>query len=197
MYATSRRAKARRCSFRNFRNWWSGLARTRDEARLALREKVPTGKREEPQQEGASSFIPLSSSHETGGAISDFGDHFSAAEINAAEKLKREPQLSGVPVTTIAFLLKKVGAEIDPTEPAGEPLQIEKKKLREEINVLARRLAIGRNHEQPDFKRVWIDLHRLIGARNLDDLMDNHSIDRMRQARELVKSWLGGKDAAA
>jgi superfamily II DNA or RNA helicase len=174
-------------------------ARIREEAEAGLRERNERGPDINIGCLGPKpgSFTPLGSSHENGGAISDFGDQYSPAEINAAEKLKGSPQLSGVPVTAIAFLLKKVGAEIDPDEAPGEPLQIEKKKLRTEINVLARRLALRRDHDQPDFKRVWLDLHRLIGARNLDDLMNNHSIDRMRQARDLLKGWLGGGDSVA
>jgi superfamily II DNA or RNA helicase len=173
-------------------------ARIRDEAQAGLKDRDDSKEAgERDGREKSSSFVPLGSSHESGGAISDYGDQYTAAEINAAEKLKQAPQLSGVPVTTIAFLLKQIGADIDPMEAAGEPLQIEKKKLREEINVLARRLALGRDRDQPDFKRVWVDLYRMVGAANIDDLMDNHSIDRMRQARDLLKGWLGGKDAAA
>jgi superfamily II DNA or RNA helicase len=172
-------------------------ARIRDEAKVGLREREKREPGEGGGGQGSSSFVPLGSSHESGGAISDFGDHFTAAEINTAEKLKQAPQLSGVPVTSIAFLLKAIGVEIDPAEPAGDPLHVQKKELRAEINTLARRLAFSRNAEQPDHKQVWIDLHGMIGVRDLNDLMDNYSIDKMRQARDLLKGWMGGRDAAA
>ena len=176
---------------------WAG--RIRDEAEAGLREREAKPRSgNDANDKKPRSFTPLGSSHEDGGAISDYGDEYSAAEINAAEKLKQSPQLFGVPVTTIAYVLKHVGAEIDPTEAAGEPLQIEKKKLRIEINKQVRRLAIMRNAEQPDFSQVWIDLHRAIGARNIEDLMDNHSLDKMRQASELLKGWVvGGSRATA
>lgn len=172
-------------------------ARIRDEAEAGLRDRKERGPREGDFEKTPGSFTALGSSHEDGGAISDFGDEYTAAEINAAEKMKQSPQLYGVPVTSIAYVLKHVGAPIDPMEAAGEPLQIVKKKLRNDINKMVRRLAISRNPDQPDFKQVWIELHKLIGARNVEDLTDNHSVDKMRQALELLKGWVGGAGHAA
>jgi hypothetical protein len=136
-------------------------------------------------------FIALGSEHKDGGAIY-FGDAYSAAEINAAEKLKDEaPQLFGVATSAIACVMRKAGVEIDPTEAPAQPLQIKKKKLRGEIVTLSRRLAFLKNGDQPDFKAVWRDIRGVTGVRDIVDLVDNRSIEVMTQVRDLLKLWVG------
>lgn len=161
------------------------------EAEAGLQDKDDQEDREIGERK-PSSFVALSSSHEEGGAISDYGDEYTAAEINSAERNKRDdPQLADIPVTKIAYLRRKLGVTADPIEPTTKPLQIEKKEIRIKINKFVKRLAIRRNPEQPDFGRVWFDLHRRTGAKNIDDLMDNYSIDVMRQSLALIYAWLG------
>lgn len=171
-------------------------ARFRDEAEAGLRERDERDKTESEKSE--SSFVAVDSTHEDGGAITDFGDEFAAAEINAAEKQRRmHPQLVDIPITQLALIRRINGIVPDPIEPANEPLQIEKKRVRNDLNKSVRRLAIRRDAEHPDFGKVWVEIYKHTGARNLDDLFDNYSIDVMRQALQLVDGWLGGRDAAA
>jgi superfamily II DNA or RNA helicase len=145
-----------------------------------------------------SSFVALRSIHENGGAISDFGDEYTEAEINAAERCKLgDAQLVDIPITKIAYLRRILGVQADPVQAPNNPLHIEKKQLRVELNKAVRRLAIRRNPDQPDFAKVWRDICKQTGAKSIDDLMDNYSIDVMRQALQLVHVWLGARDAAA
>jgi superfamily II DNA or RNA helicase len=171
-----------------------------DEASAGLAEikepKPRDGAPDDPFPE--SNFVAVGSTHEDGGAISDFGDEFTAAEINAAEREKREdPQLRDIPITKIAYLRRRWGVAVEETQTADEPLHIQKKQLRDDINKAVRRLAIRRNPDQPDYKGIWLALHKHTGARGIDDLMDNHSIDVMRQVLQLVNQWTSGKHVAA
>jgi superfamily II DNA or RNA helicase len=189
-YATAYIAK-----FPQLQEWAANLS---EEAKQGLYDRemgdrdIATGERQE------SSFVALNSTHENGGAVSDYGEEFTAAEIDAAERDKSgDSQLFDIPVTKLAYLRRKFGIVADPGEVPSEPLQIQKKKIRTDINKAARRLAIRRSYEHPDFKRIWIDIHKHTGADNIDDLMDNYSIDVMRQVLQLVHGWLGGEDVAA
>jgi hypothetical protein len=168
--------------------------RIQDEADAGLKER----KKRKVGCEGGEPkpFIALGSIHQDGGAIY-FGDAYSAAEINAAEKLKEEaPQLFGVAASAIACVMRKAGVTIDPTEAPAKPLQVQKKVLRRDINKLARRLAIRRNPSEPDFGKVWTGIYKLTGVRDLNDLMDNRSIEVMKQVEELLKSWVGSSEDA-
>lgn len=165
--------------------------RIQEEAEAGLKErKVKTGT-DGGMERDQKPFVALGSSHEDGGAIY-FGDTFSAAEINAAERLKNEtPQLFGIATSAIACVMRKAGVEVDPTKAPAKPLQVQKKELRRDINKLARRLAIRRNADEPDFKKVWTDLHKITGVRDVNDLMDNRNIEVMKQVLGLLKSWVG------
>lgn len=171
-------------------------AKISDEAEQALKQMGPS-------REGASSdterqkseFVALGSKYEGGGAISDFGEEYTEAEINAAERLRNEDnRLRDFPITTLAYLGRKFGVAADPEKPANNPLHVEKKQLRAELNKLVRRVAIKRSPSEPDFMQVWKGIHRHTGANGIDDLMDNYNIDVMRQAIVLCQGWLGGRD---
>lgn len=172
--------------------------RISSEAEAGLKDAGGSSGGGERDRNGESAFVPLGSTHEDGGAVSDFGESYIAAEIDVADRLKRgDPQLADVPVTKIAHLLRKIGAPIPESAKFDEPLALQKKRLRGEINSLARRIAIQNNPDKPDFAGVWVSIHRHVGARSLDDLMDNHSIDVMRQVATMLKKFAGGADAAA
>jgi superfamily II DNA or RNA helicase len=133
------------------------------------------------------SFMSLAASHEDSGAISDYGDEFTADEVNAAELLRGDdPQLADIPITTLAHLQRKLGIVPEPMTAPEPPLQIKKKKLRSEIVRKQRRLAIQRNPQTPDFKRVWKEIGATFGPFNADDMVDNYSIEIMRQ----IDAWL-------
>lgn len=178
---------------------WSKTIQEEAECGLKDRDQDEPGERtlsEGPEQPSA--FTPIGATHEEGGAISDFGDEYTADEINAAEKEKTaDPQLFDVPVTKLAYLRRKFGVAAEPMQTAQKPLYVKKKELREQINTKARRLAIKLDPLAPDFKTVWIRLHKVTGARNIDDLMDNYTIDVMRKVSDLLGEWLVNKDAAA
>jgi superfamily II DNA or RNA helicase len=164
-----------------------------------ISDDVEAGLREMPPVDGKprdartpSGFVPLGGTYEAGGAISDFGEEFTAAEINAIERDKRDdPQLFGVAVTTLAYLRRKWDvASPDFEEPATEPLEVQKKRLRKLISNLVRQ-SVFRHKQAPtndDFKAAFIVLLRPFGAKNLNDLVDNYSLDVMRQVYERAKA---------
>jgi hypothetical protein len=131
--------------------------------------------------------MSLGASHEDSGAISDYGDQFTADEVNAAERLRENDlQLADISITTLAYLQRKLGIVPEATVAPDVPLQTKKKKLRRDIVAKQRRLAIQRNSNTPNYKQVWLEIGALFGVYNADDLVDNHSIDVMRQ----VDAWL-------
>jgi len=161
--------------------WAEAIA---EEAAAGLRDRSG-GNGGEPG--GPRPFASLGASHEDSGAISDYGDNYSADEVNAAERLKHgDPQLADVPITTLAYVQRKLGIAPEPMTAPEPPLQIRKKDLRLQVVKKARRLAIQRNPQTPDFKRVWKEIGALFGVFNADDLTDNHSLDTMRQ----IDAWL-------
>lgn len=175
-------------------------ARLSDDAKAGLkdREDATARERDEFGDHKASSFAPIASTHEDGGLISDFGESYSPEEINAAERLIRnDPQLMGLSLQQGLRLLRKAGFKADPTEVPTEPLHIQKKRIREEIFRTAKIVAIRRNPDDPDFKGVQVALWKRLGVRNIDDLMENRSIEHMRQALQILKTWLVGKHEAA
>lgn len=143
-------------------------------------------------------FMPIGSTHEDGGAVSDFGETYHPGEISAAERWKiDDPQLSNVSVAQIAHLMRKMGVAPPPVIEHGEPLHIQKGRLRAVLNRLARKIAIARNPENPNFQSVWTLVFRRTGAKSLDDLMDNKPIEVMKQVEEMFKALLVNSDAAA
>lgn len=168
-----------------------------DEAKAGLftPEKKGPSDRDAPT---SSQFVPLGASHEDGGAISDFGDEFTADEINAAEREKQADfQLLDIPITKLAYLRRLHNVAPEPMQAAQAPLQIRKKEIRQRINNKHRRLAFMRNGDQPDFKGLWASLLRPFGVKSLDDLMDNFSIDIMRQVEGVLDQWLAGGGSSA
>lgn len=173
-------------------------ARFSKEAQAGLKDAAEKSNQMEPgdEREPSSSFVALGSVHEHGGAISDFGDSFTAAEINTAERERlNDPQLHDIPVTKLAYYRRKLGLQSDPVQTADEPLQIQKTKVRKLIVRATRSLAYRRNPDQPDFSSVSIQAAKLAGARDIDDLFNNYSLDVMNQVLTTVRSWLGGSDA--
>ena len=183
--------------FKQLTEW---AMKIREEAESGLKKKQTTGGGDgigdDPRD--MRKVTPIGTSHEDGGAISDFGERFTAAEINAAERDKtQDPQLIGIAVTTYAYIRRKLGIKTEETETAQAPLHTQKKELRTKINKAVGALANQRNPAQPDYKGVWVALHRATGASSIDDLMDNYSIDVMRQAQTLLTTWMSEKYDAA
>jgi superfamily II DNA or RNA helicase len=142
---------------------------------------------------GKSKFVPISASHEQGGATSDFGEQYTSAEINAAEQQKRgDTQLVDVPITKIAHLMRKLGVNIPEDTPPEEPLQIRKKRIRKKIVAKFRALTIRQNPNNPDYKTTFrTAITANFSARNMDDLVNNYSIDIMNQVLTHLSRLLG------
>jgi hypothetical protein len=175
---------------------WAKRIRGEAEAGLQeIAERVLRDEEEEEEERQRAFFIPGSSTFEAGGAVSDFGEEYSAAEINAAENLKKQAvEFMSVPTTTVAKILRLSGKTPEPLEPAGIPLQERKKDLRGQINKAAGRLAYALRDDamqEPEFGFVWNKLNQSLGVKSLDDLVDNYSIDVMEQALSLLNRWYG------
>lgn len=164
--------------------WAKNIA---EEAEAGLAERPLESDRSKGQSKTTRPFMSLAASHESSGAVSDYGDQYTVDEVNAAERLRSDdPQLADISITTLAYLQRKLGIEPEPMVTPEEPLHIRKKKLRGDIVRKARHLAIVRNREEPDFKRVWFEIGTTFGPRNTDDMADNYSLDVMRQ----IDAWL-------
>jgi superfamily II DNA or RNA helicase len=178
--------------FQHMVEWARTISEDVEAAYVMRKQRESSPASEGDRDDTVNLFTALRSTHEDGGAISDFGDQYSSIEIDAAELFRSgDPHFRGLTVTQIAYILRKANVEPDPSASAQKPLQIQKKQLRTEVNRLVRTLAFRRNAESPDFKQVWIELHRRIGAKNIDDLHDNYSIEVMSQALSLLAYWLG------
>ena len=173
-------------------------ARLAEDARAGLKERDEEDKRERDNERAAPFFAAIAATHEDGGLISDYGEMYTPAEINAAERLIRnDPQLMGLSLQQGLRLLRKVGFTPDPMETATEPLHVQKKQIRDDIFRAAKKLAIRRNPDEPDFSGVQVALWKQLGVKNINDLMDNRSIEHMRQGLQILQTWLTGKDNAA
>jgi hypothetical protein len=162
---------------------WAGAIA--EEAESGIKERDERDRNRQPSE--LRGFMPLAASHEDSGAISDFGDEYTSDEINSAEKLRGDdPELADISITTLAHLQRKLGIVPEPMTAAEPPLQTRKIILRKAIVKKARRLAIIRNPEAPDFKRVWREIGASFGPFNADEMVDNHSIEIMRQ----IDGWL-------
>lgn len=170
--------------------------RIEDEAKAGISDQQ-NRKDEEEREKVQSDFSAIGSTHEDGGAVSSFGEQFSAREILQAEELKRgDLELADISVAKIAHLARKIGA-VPPEDFAGTPKHERKLSLRKDINKLVQRVAYVLNPDKPNFQGVWLAIHKHAQVKNIDDLMDNHGIDKMEQVKELLKHLLaGGLDAA-
>lgn len=172
-------------------------ARLSEDAVAGLRERPPRP-REMAERDSATSFSPINATHEDGGLISEFGERYAAEELNGYQRLiQDDPQFAGLSIQQGLRLLRKSGWKPDPMEAPTEPLHVQKSRLRDEIIRTAKTVAIRRNPAEPDFKGVQVSLWRRLGVKNIDDLMENHSIERMRQALEILHTWLVGNNEAA
>jgi superfamily II DNA or RNA helicase len=169
--------------------------RIADEAKAGIEDAEKRKPRDGSDKDRAdSAFVPGGSTHEDGGAISDFGESYSADEVRYAEEFKRgDPELLDIPVAKIAHVLRRANIKPEPSVAAGEPLYAQKMRLRKSINNLVRSIAIKRDPQRPSFPSVWMAIHRAAGVSSLDDLMDNHSIDVMRQVEAVLRKMLSAE----
>lgn len=170
--------------------------RIEDEAKAGISE-IKKRKEDEDRERGESDFAPIGSTHEDGGAVSSFGEQFSSQEILLAEEMKRgDMELADISVAKIAHILRK-GGQAPPEDFAGEPKHERKLQLRKDINNLVRRAAFSLNPEKPNFSSVWTAVHKHAQVKNMDDLMDNHGIDKMEHVKAVLKRMLIGDSNVA
>jgi hypothetical protein len=137
----------------------------------------------------------LDASHEPGGAIDLYGPRFDAAEIAQVREFKQgDGELTEISDTLLARVLRKAEYRGRPQEKSTTPLDVQKQKLREQINVLVRSLAIRLNPAQPDFSAVWQALFTQSHVNDLDDMVKNHDLETMQKAHEWLKKQVGGSD---
>lgn len=172
-------------AFPHLQKWAEQLE---EEANEGLKTRHETEQKEREERENRGSFEIVDASHEESGSISSFGEHFSFEEITRAEAMKRgDAMLSHVPAATIAHLLRKQNIEVEPEE-TQEPIYITKKRLRVEINNVARNVAFKRDPQHPQFKQVWREVHRQFGIKGIDDLMDNYDVQDMERVLRFLKT---------
>jgi superfamily II DNA or RNA helicase len=140
--------------------------------------------------------IPLSATHEGGGAISA-GETFSHLEILAAILiLERSPaQLRGVTAVQIAVALRVNGQCLAPQqEPANENKEAARNRKRSEFQRLMRQWFSSARIEPGVAYRTIFDS---LGVKNTADLFDNKSIDVVDRALAAVaRAMQGGNNAA-
>lgn len=181
--------------FPQLREWAQQVA---DEAQAGIKDQQDVERNEPIDREKGSGLIPLNATYEENGGISDFGEVFTAAEVDYAESLKRgDTQLAPFSTSAIVHLLRKAKSEIPGREEIEEPLYVRKMERRKKINKLGRNLAIRINPEKPDFAAVWKTVHQRTGVKSLDDLTDNYDLAKMEQVKQVIESLLTGLSNAA
>ena len=160
--------------------------RIRKEAETGLKDPVaPIDPSDPTDRDGESSFFGLGATHENGGAISDYGEMFSDAEIDAAEQMKTgDRQLINFPVTTLAHVLRVAGVTPPIQALVVKPLAIQKKELRDKINKSVRQIAVASG----EYSKTYTYINGRANVKSIDDLYDNHSLDKMHQYYDMVKS---------
>lgn len=161
-----------------------------------ISEEAEAGLRDDPKsrpnknngdEETRRPFVSFGATHENAGMTSDFGDQYTCDEVNAAERLRGDdPQLADISISTIAHLQRKLGIAPEPMTTADDPLWIKKLELRRKIIKKQRHLAIKRKPQEPDYRQVWREIGATFGPYNADDMVDNYSIEVMRQ----IDAWL-------
>ena len=179
--------------FPQLREWAKQIAA---EAQAGIKERNESDGEPGATDRAQSDFFPIGATHEEGGGISDFGEVFTAQEVNYAERIKRnDPVLAHLSLSAIMHMARKMQlGNLPEDQPEQIPLHIQKTEARAKINKLVRRFAIRQNPDSPDFGLAWRIIHQKTGVKDINDLTDNHSIERMTQVEDLIKSMM--KDAA-
>jgi superfamily II DNA or RNA helicase len=176
---------------------WANRIAAEAEAGIRELDERESADSQRPDQGGKNRYIPINATHMDGGATSAFGDFFSAEEVMAAEKIKKLKSLyADIPITTLAEIMRDLGHTPTADEVAQEPLHTQKKRMRQEINALVTQIAKVLDPKQPNYPGVWKALHQKFGVRGIDDLMDNHPIEKMRQVKDFLVDYLRMKTAA-
>lgn len=169
-------------------------AKIMEEAAQGLKDRGREASRSENgDNNGSSTFFARGCTHEDGGGTSIYGEQYNPLEITFAEQLKTDdPMLTSVSTAQVAHLCKKLGiappTQSQPTKPLHQ-IKIDKRK---EIDNLSKRIAYQRAlpGEKPNFAEVRKRLNSALGIKDIDDLFDNHGVEKMDQAISVLESLL-------
>lgn len=178
--------------FPQLREWAKQIA---SEAECGLNDPPEVNPVPGQERREKSDFVSIGATHEGGGGISDFGEVFTAEEVAYAENLKRnDAVLSHSSLSAIMHVIRKMEpSNISKYSAPEVPLHIKKTETRGRISTLARRFAVRQNPDNPEFGKAFSLIYKRAGIKNLDDLTDNYSIEKMLQVEALTKSMM--KDA--
>lgn len=196
--------------FPRLMEWATRIA---DEAQAGLAQKKENERGDgdgEPTDEPREkpSFELINVEHVNGGGIAHHGSSYTHEEIRRAEQAKRgNPKLAEAPIDMIleAWRIQNSASEDEtpevPKVEANVPLHDRKMTLWKEIDRKRRRLAILQHSGEDggpageDFQRLASWLSRRVGFANRNDLLDNHGIEKMEEAIEVLnaelKKWSG------
>jgi superfamily II DNA or RNA helicase len=132
--------------------------------------------------------------HEDGGGTSLYGDRYDAAEIIYAEKVKKAGGsiISATSIPEIAKIIKVLGHTPPEPKKETEPLQKRKERKRKEIDKLVKALAhkANKTKDTPDYAKVRMWLNKTLRVKSIEDLCNNHSIEKMDSAINLLNKNL-------
>ena len=147
-------------------------------------------------------FDPKECSHIDAGCTSMDGEHFSVDEMQKATQIKRgDNALEHVSVTTIAGILRR-GFEFteknNDNNRESDPVSLfqQKQHKRNQINALCQKIngirqrASNLSKDKFNYKAVHQQWNKIIKVQNIEDLVDNHPIEKMDETIALLREWL-------
>ena len=164
-----------------------------DEAAQGVQDRQQREKSGENGERKKSTFFAKGCTHEDGGGISVYGEQYNPIEITFAEQIKtNDPMLASVSIAQVAHLCKKLGVDPPAHEKPSKPLHEIKMEKRKKINNLASQVAYkhAAPGEKPDFASIRLSLNKKLGIKNIDDLIDNHTVEKMDKAIRILEGSL-------
>jgi superfamily II DNA or RNA helicase len=144
-----------------------------------------------------SDFFPIGATHADGSAILD-GETYAQADIEAAQAWQRaNKRFADWPISELVEFIKKSGIEVPTKEIQIAPLHVQKKEMRNEISDLCNSIANHLNRLNGvkgedigvTFRRVRNRLNEMTGVGGIEDLFDNHSVEKIRECLSHAKNW--------
>lgn len=187
--------------FPKLKEWAERIA---EEAQAGLREQKGEREHEErPESRESSDFSMLNVDHMHGGGVAHHGGTYTNQQIRLAEEYKRKnPALLMAPVDVILETLRVSGqlerAEEAPTLSDDDRLPLHERKLKrwKVVEKKRRQLAnmlYGSEDGRPtgkDYADTANWLFRQVGVKDKNDLLDNHSIDKIDEMASLVEAQI-------
>lgn len=168
--------------------------RIEDEAKAGIREREAAAQkglfdRIGDDSEPYSGPIVLGARLEHAGTI--FRGHaFDPRELDAIKRsISGDAALRAVGAEKFALFLRihnqtRSGVERDP-DPVLPEHEV-RRSLRADMTKLVRRVA---KNERIEYRHVWTRVHREMGSRDINDLLDNFPIESVERARSMLHAW--------